>query len=174
MVFWLGSLILLCQAAAYSAIPYLNTHARAVNEYFGHHTLAFMAAPVIILCMILYFHFSRTRLTWAGGVRIDGKPIEVVHYQFKRLINNVPVIYLQTPKHLYIFYPVTSQDGRKMPNVKIMKREAAENEVQVEKLKAELEASAATLKKFWFFTKEVPISFLVLVVIVAIIILAQW
>ena len=166
MIFWSSGLMFLCQMAEHSGVPKLAEQAHAVNHYFGNSTAAFMSGPVIILATFLYFHWGRKRLSWFNGVMLDDQPIDVVHYQFKGTIINVPLIYLQTAKRLYIVYPVASQDGRKIPDEKIMARETAANEIQVELLKGNLEKSGATKKAFWFFTKDVAISFLVLIIIV--------
>ena len=167
MIFWLSGLIFLCQMAEHSAVPKLAEQAHIVNHYFGNSTAAFMSGPIIILATFLYFHWGRKRLSWFNGVMLDDQPIDVVHYQFKRTIINVPLIYLQTAKRLYVVYPVTSQDGRKIADGKIMARETAANEIQVELLKGKLQKSGATEKVFWFFTKDVVISFVILIVIVA-------
>ncbi|WP_345951099.1 hypothetical protein ABDD95_06520 [Mucilaginibacter sp. PAMB04274] len=153
--------------AEYSGFPKLAEQAHAINDYFGHSSTAFMAGPVIILATFLYFFWARKKLTWFNGVMIDDESINVVHYEFKKITNNISLIYLQTPGWLYIIYPVTSQDGRKFPNVKLMKTEAALNEVQVELLKSKLQTSTATEKAFWFVSKDVVISFVIFVLIAA-------
>jgi hypothetical protein len=160
MIFWLFSLIILCHIAAYSGYPKLAEQARALNDYFGINSKSFMAGPLIFLGIFLYFHWSRKKLSWFNGVVIDDQPIDVIHYQFKRTIINVPFIYLQTAKKVYVLYPVTSQDGKKLPDGKIMAREMAANELQVALLKEKLENSFATEKVFGFFTKDVIFSFL--------------
>ena len=126
-----------------------------------------MASPVIILVAFFYFHWSRKKLSWFNGVMINDRPIDVIHYQIKRSIINVPLIYLQTANGLHIVYPVTSQDGRKLPDGKIMVREMAANEVQVQLLIENLKNSVATEKSFWFFSNDVLFSFLFAVLVAA-------
>ena len=168
MIFWLFSLIMLCQMAAHSGFPKLAENARALNNYFGNNSEAFMAGPGIILVVFFYFHWSRKKLSWFNAVMIDDHPINVLHYQIKRSIINVPLIYLQTANRLHIVYPVTSQDGRKLPDGKIMAREMAANEIQVQLLIEKLKSSAATEKSFWFFSKDVIFSFVLALFIAAV------
>ncbi|WP_374951055.1 hypothetical protein [Mucilaginibacter sp.] len=172
MIFWMFSLVFLCQIAAHNGYPKLAERARAINDYFGNNSAAFMAAPVILLATLMYFVWGRKTLTWFNGLRIDDEPVEVLHFQFKRMLNNVPLMYLQCVGRQYVIYPATSQDGRKFPNIDMMKKDMALNEIQVGLLKAELEASGATEKRFWFFTKDVIFSFLLFVLITAIAFLA--
>ena len=77
------------------------------------------------------------------------------------------MIYLQTANRLHIVYPVTSQDGRKLPDGKIMAREMAANEVQVQLLIGKLQNSDATEKSFRFFSNDVIFSFLIATLIAA-------
>jgi hypothetical protein len=165
MIFWLFSLIILCDLAAHSGNAKLAENARAINDYFSNNSEAFMAGPVIMLLTFFYFYWSRKKLSWFNGVMINDHPIDVIHYQFKRSIVDVPLIYLQTAKRLYIVYPVTSQDGKKLPDGKIMAREMAANEIQVKLLKEKLENSSATEKTFRFFSNDVIFSFLLSVLI---------
>ncbi|MET3980963.1 hypothetical protein ABIB62_004099 [Mucilaginibacter sp. UYP25] len=131
MVFWIFSFLFLCQMAAHNANPKLASNAQALNNYFGHHVAAFMSGPVIILATILYFHWSRKKFTWFNGVMLNDQSIDVIHYEFRKVINNVTFFYHQTGSKLHIIYPVTSQDGTKFPNVKLMNKEAAFNDIQV-------------------------------------------
>lgn len=165
MIFWLFSLVILCHIAAYSGHPKLASYAQTVNNFFSENTKGIMAGPIIFLATFLYFYWSRKRLSWFNGVMIDDQAIDVLHYQFKRTIINVPWIYLQTATRTYILYPVTSQDGRKLPNANIMAKEMAANEIQVALLQEKLLHSAATEKIFWFFTSDVIISFLIAIAV---------
>lgn len=169
MIFWLFLIIITLHAAQYSGSPKIAVQARAINNFFGHSKAAFMSGPVIILATFWYFYFGRKKLSWYNGVLIDDKPIHVTHYQIKRTITNVLFIYLKTANWLYIVYPTTSQDGRKLPDVKIMAKEMALNEQQVAILKRKLEQSGAIEKSFWFFTNDVVISFLIFLIIAIIV-----
>lgn len=157
---WVFTLVFLCEMAAHSVHPKLAENARAVNDFFGNST-AFMTGPALILGTMLYFICSRKILTWFNGVVIDDKPVAITHYQFKKMSPGINIIYLRSKSRLWIVYPVTSQDNVKFKNVRILKEETAYNETQVELLKEKLAASDAMEKKFWFLTKELVISIVV-------------
>ena len=169
IMFWMFTLVFLCQMASSSSNPHLAEHARRINDFFGHSVVAFMIGPVIILATLVYFIYGRKTFTWRyEGALIDDKPIQVAYYRFKRLTASLHLIYLQSGGRLWILYPVTSQDGRKFPDVKIMQRETAANEAQVELLKNKLTNAGAMEKSFWFFTTDVILSFILLVLIVTV------
>ena len=94
MVFWIFSLVILCQIAAHNGHSKLGQRAHSLNDYFGNKSVAFMAGPVVVLVMFLYFNWGRKKLSWFNGVIINDQPIDLIHYQFKRSIINVPLIYL--------------------------------------------------------------------------------
>ncbi len=168
MVFWLLTLMLLCQIASYSGFPEVAAKARAINDLFGNNSEAFMAGPVIIIFTLLYFVYARYTISWQDGLLIDDKPRQLTGYQFKSFFGGVPLIYLQTSHGVHILYPVTSQDGRKFPDVKLMKKEMEQNQVLVDLLKSKLNESGAKEDRFWFFTWDVGISFFVVLLIVLI------
>ena len=168
MVFWLFSLVLLCQIASHNGFPELAAKARAINDLFGSNSAAFMAGPVIILFTLLYFVYARFTISWQDGLLVDDNPKQLTRYQFKSLFGGVPLIYLHTGQGVYILYPVTSQDGRKFPNVEVMKKEMAQNQVLVDLLKDKLNESGAKEEQFWFFTWDVGISLFVALLIVLI------
>lgn len=74
MIFWLFILIFLCQIVMHVDFTELSLKARAVNDFFGHHSLAFMAGPVIILTTILYFAYGCNSISWQDGLKIDDQP----------------------------------------------------------------------------------------------------
>ncbi|MDN5288095.1 MAG: hypothetical protein JWR38_4369 [Mucilaginibacter sp.] len=125
-----------------------------------------MSGPAIVLGTFLYFAWARKALTWYNGVLIDDKPIAVSYYQFKKLSPGINLIYLQAAAgSVWIVYPVTSQDNKKFKNTKILQKEKAYNETQMELLKTNLIASGATEKRFCFFTKNLVISLIILTLI---------
>ncbi|SDE02624.1 hypothetical protein SAMN05216464_103381 [Mucilaginibacter pineti] len=161
---WVFILVFLCEMGAHCALPKLSSGARAVNDFFGNST-AFMAGPAIVLATLLYFAWGRKTLTWYNGVLIDDEPVAVLHYQFKSLFPGTNLIYLQSASRVWIIYPVTSQDNVKFKNLEVLKEETAYNEIQVGLLKDKLAASGATEKRFWFLTKSLVISLVILVLI---------
>ncbi|GAB2684843.1 hypothetical protein GCM10027037_02680 [Mucilaginibacter koreensis] len=168
MSFWLFTLIFLCQMAMHSVNPILAARARAVNDFFGSSAERMMIGPVFIAATLLFFAWGRKKISWTDGLRINDKPVTVTHYQFKAIMAGMHLFYLQSGSRLWVVYPVTSQDGRKFPDAKIMERERAVNEAQEELLLTQLAASGAIEKSFWFFTKDVVISFAIFITIVII------
>ena len=167
---WMLSLLLICQMAVHSANQKIAGPATTISTYFSTHTFAFMAGPVIICILVYYFYWSRIRLTWIDGLLIDNKSIDLLQYQFKRTITGTAMIYLQTANSRYILYAATSQDGKKLPDGKLMEEETAENERQLAILKSRLESSTATEQKFRFFSYDVYLS----VVVVLLTVLFFW
>lgn len=165
MIFWLFSFVILFQFAAHSSIPELSSFAKNTNDFFGNNSKAFMAGPAIIGITILYFIYSKKTVTWNDGLQIDGKPVLLTSYDIRQIMGGTPILYLQGESRRYIVFPVTSQHGRKFPDVKILKRENAENRKLVEKLKIKLVESGVEERRFWFFTWDVTISFLIMILI---------
>jgi hypothetical protein len=165
MVFWMFTLVFLFAMAAHNGYPELAQRARAVNDYFGTHSAAFMAGPAIILITLLYFAYGRNKIIWQDGLLIDAKPQQILSYQFKTFFGGVPLIYLSTTHGLYILYPATSQDGRKFPDNEIMKKEMEENQVKVDLLRQKLSESGVQEKRFWFFSWDVGFSFALFLVV---------
>jgi len=163
MVFWLFTMVFLFAMASHNGYPALAQRAREVNNYFGTHTAAFMAGPVVIIFTLLYFAYGRNTISWQNGLHIDGKPKQILRYQFKSFFGGVPLIYLATASGQYILYPATSQDGRKFPDTKIMQKEMAENQVKVDLLRQKLSESAVPEKRFLFFSWDVAFSFAVFI-----------
>ena len=168
MLFWLFILIMLFQFAAHSNIPELSSFAKNTNDLFGNNSKAFMAGPAIIGITILYFIYGKKTVTWTDGLQIDGKPVLLTSYDIRQIMGGTPILYLQGERRRYIVFPVTSQHGRKFPDVKILKRENAENRKLVEKLKIKLIESGVEKRRFWFFTWDVTVSFLILILIIVI------
>jgi hypothetical protein len=164
---WVFILVFLCAMAAHSVNPNLAARARAINDFFGNST-AFMMGPVIVLGTLLYFAWSRKTLTWFNGVLINDQPVAVVSYQIKSFSLGINVIYLRSASRLWIVYPVTSQDNKKFKDAEIVRKETAYNAAQVELLKGKLMASGATEKRFWFLTKGLVISIVLLILIMII------
>lgn len=165
LLFWLMNIAFICQMATYSAIPDVAEFAKEIIKFFGHPG-TFMIGPVIILLSILYFAYGRKTITWFNGVLINDNPISVVHYQIKRMAWGVNMIYMQSAGSLWILYPVTSEDNKKFKDAKIIKKETALNEIQVDLLKNKLIASGIQEKRFWFFTPNIIISFLICLAII--------
>ena len=165
MLFWLFILIMLFQFAAHSSIPELSSFAKKTNDFFGNNSKAFMAGPAIIGITILYFIYGKKTVTWNDGLQIDGKPVLLTSYAIRQIMGGTPILYLQGESRRYIVFPVTSQHGRKFPDVKILKRENAENRKLVEMLKIKLVASGVEERHFWFFTWDVTISFFIMILI---------
>jgi hypothetical protein len=165
MVFWMFTLVFLFAIASHNGYPALAQRAREVNNYFGTHTAAFMAGPVVILVTLLYFAYGRNTISWQDGLLIDAKPRQILGYQFKSFFGGVPLIYLSTTSGKYIVYPATSQDGRKFPDIKIMQKEMAENQVKVDLLRQKLSESAVPERRFWFFSWDVGVSFAVFLIV---------
>jgi len=168
MIFWLFCIVLLCQMASHSGLTVVSTKAKEINEFFGHSSEAFMAGPVVVIFTLLYFVYARYTISWQDGLLIDDNAKQLYSYQFKSFFGGVPLIYLRTDNGVYILYPVTSQDGRKFPNVNVMHKEMAENEVLVDLLKSKLMASGAKEEQFWFFTRDVAVSVLIALIVVLI------
>jgi len=167
MVFWLFTLVFLFAMAAHSNYAPLAQWARAVNDYCGSHTAAFMVGPGTIGITLLYFAYGRKTLSWQDGLIIDNKPKQLLSYQFKQFFGGVPLMYLNTTSGKYILYPVTSQDGRKFPDIKQMNKEMSANQVLVDVLQAELHKSGIQKAGFWFFTWDVAASSAVFILVMA-------
>lgn len=168
LIFLLFALVFLCQVASHLGSNELSAKARAINDFFGTHSAAFMAGPVVILGTLMYFAYARNTISWQDGLQIDDRPQQQVSYQFKSFFGGVPLIYLEAKGRLYILYPATSQDGRKFPDAEIIRKETAENQVKVALLKNKLTESGAIAKRFWFFTWDVGVSFLAFLLVILI------
>jgi hypothetical protein len=164
LIFWIFSLIFLCQVVIYHAPDDIALKARAVNDFFGDSN-AFMIGPGLVLATILYFVWNRQTLTWDNGLLIDDRPVTIEYYQIKDGVAGAKLIYLRSAGRLWILYPTTSQDNMRGKNMKIVKKEAAYNEKQVGLLESLLIASGATKKQFWFLTKGPILSFALMVLI---------
>jgi hypothetical protein len=102
MVFWMFTLVFLFAMAAHNGYPELAQRARAVNDYFGTHSAAFMAGPAIILITLLYFAYGRNKIIWQDGLLIDAKPQQILSYQFKHFSEVYPSFISLLPM-AYIF-----------------------------------------------------------------------
>jgi len=168
LLFWLMSMVFICQMTAYSAIPDVADFAKKIIGFFGHDAGTFMIGPVIVLLSLLYFAYGRKTITWYNGVLINDNPIAVEYYQIKRMFWSVNMIYLQSAGRLWILYPVTSEDNKKFKDAEIIRKETALNEIQVELLKNKLITSGVKEKRFGFFTLNVVISCIICVLIIII------
>ncbi|RFZ94805.1 hypothetical protein D0C36_04520 [Mucilaginibacter conchicola] len=166
LLFLMFTLFFLGLVARYSDNPTLAEPAKQLSHFFSDPK-AFMTGPVIVLGTIMYFAFARKSITWYNGLRVDDNPVDVDSYQIKEFSARYTFIYFKSAGKLWIVYPVTSQDNRKLPDVERMNKELAHNQAQVALLKEKLSESGAVQKRFWFFTKDVVIFFSLFALIIA-------
>jgi hypothetical protein len=110
-------------------------------------------SPIVFIVIMLYLLYSRTKITWDNGLIIADKPADILYFEVKKITATAYFIYLQSKDRLWILVPATSEEMKKFKNIKVLNRELAFNETQIQQLKHNLRQSGVQEKKFSLVTK---------------------
>lgn len=108
---------------------------------------AWKYSPFVFIVAMLYFIYSRTKITWENGVLIADNPRDIISFDVKKVTRTATFLYLLSKDKSWILVPATSEETKKFKDIKVLNEQLAFNETQIEQLKQNLLQSGAQESK---------------------------